>query len=86
MKTQRLRGQYRMTKTSQLEKIRDFMLRDTGWCTLCSLSGALEIGEACVSAQLRHLRKAKYTVEKKWDGIQWNYRLLPPQSGPSETL
>lgn len=56
---------------TQLETIRDLMLtaaRRGAWLTLGEIAELTEIGEASVSAQLRHLRKRRYglhLVEKR---------------------
>ena len=56
---------------TQLEMIRDLMLalsRRGAWLTLGEISEQTEIGEASISAQLRHLRKTRhgrYRVEKR---------------------
>jgi hypothetical protein len=82
---------------TQLEMIRDLMLaagRRGSWMTLEEIAALTEIGEASVSAQLRHLRKPQhgcYRVEKRrraaeGDGARrrdfgeamWEYRVLPP--------
>lgn len=55
----------------QLDTIRQVMLeasRAGGWLTLSEIAERTEFGEASVSAQLRHLRKARhgrYRVEKR---------------------
>ena len=56
---------------SQREVLRDVLLSATecgSWLTLRELSQLTQYGEASISAQLRHLRKAKYgsyVVEKR---------------------
>ena len=56
---------------TQLAAIRELMMRafDRGvWLTLGEIAAATEFGEASISAQLRHLRKAHhggYRVEKR---------------------
>jgi hypothetical protein len=56
---------------TQLAAIRELMMRafDRGvWLTLGEIAAATEYGEASISAQLRHLRKAHhggYRVEKR---------------------
>lgn len=56
---------------TQLDEIRDLMLAATArnnWLTLAEIAGLTEIGEASISAQLRHLRKrrhGRYRVEKR---------------------
>ena len=59
------------SRDTQLHTIRDLMLVAGGrgaWLTLGEIAGLTEIGEASVSAQLRHLRKRCYgqhLVEKR---------------------
>jgi hypothetical protein len=76
---------------SQREVLRDVLLSATecgSWLTLRELSQLTQYGEASISAQLRHLRKAKYgsyVVEKRVrrdlvvrdaeHGAIWEYRL-----------
>ena len=76
---------------SQREVLRDVLLSATAcgaWLTLRELSQLTRFGEASISAQLRHLRKAKYggyVVEKRVRrgfvvsemerGPIWEYRL-----------
>jgi hypothetical protein len=56
---------------TQLHTIRDLMLsaaRRGAWLTLDEIAGLTEIGEASISAQLRHLRKpqhGQHRVEKR---------------------
>jgi hypothetical protein len=56
---------------TQLHAIRDLMIaagRRGAWLTLGEIAGLTEIGEASISAQLRHLRKRRYgshLVEKR---------------------
>jgi hypothetical protein len=56
---------------TQLNTIRDLMLSAAGrgaWLTLGEIARLTEIGEASVSAQLRHLRKwqhGRYLVQKR---------------------
>ena len=56
---------------TQLETIRDLMLaagRRGAWLTLAEIAELTEIGEASISAQLRHLRKrrhGRHVVEKR---------------------
>ena len=58
-------------RETQLRAIRELMMaaaRRGSWLTLREISGLTEIGEASVSAQLRHLRKGaygKHIVEKR---------------------
>ena len=52
--------------------------RDGEWKTLAEIAAKTGIPEACVSANLRHLRKAEfggYIVEKEWIGEGWAYRV-----------
>lgn len=82
---------------TQLDVIRDLMLQAAhreGWLTLGEIAGRTGFGEASISAQLRHLRKARfgrYRVEKRRRGPDdageanaealccvWEYRVLPP--------
>jgi hypothetical protein len=76
---------------SQREVLRDVLLSATecgSWLTLRELARLTQFGEASISAQLRHLRKAKYgsyVVEKRVrrgvvvsdveHGAIWEYRL-----------
>jgi hypothetical protein len=76
---------------SQREVLRDVLLSATecgSWLTLRELSQLTQYGEASISAQLRHLRKARYggyVVEKRVrpgavvrdseHGAIWEYRL-----------
>jgi hypothetical protein len=58
-------------RDTQLHTIRDLMfaaLRRGAWLTLGEIARLTEIGEASVSAQLRHLRKrrhGRHVVEKR---------------------
>lgn len=59
------------------------LMRDTKWRTLGEISSATGDSEASISAQLRHLRKAKFgghTVNKRHRGLAsygfWEYQLL----------
>ena len=66
---------------SQMDDIRRLM-GDSRWRTLDEIEKATGHPAASVSAQLRHLRKARfgsYVVEKQHvgDGL-WIYRVLPP--------
>src|SRR3990172_2436432 len=71
----RVRPQSRRTARpkcdTQLHAIRDLMLSAAqrgAWMTLSEIAGLTEIGEASISAQLRHLRKARHgrhRVEKR---------------------
>jgi hypothetical protein len=59
------------SRDTQLDTIRDLMLaagHRGAWLTLGEIAGLTEIGEASISAQLRHLRKWRYgchLVEKR---------------------
>lgn len=70
------------TNDTQLHTIRDLMLSATqrgAWMTLGEIAALTEIGEASISAQLRHLRKRRHgghVVEKRrrrrslaWEGF-----------------
>lgn len=61
---------------TQREQIRDFMIEQKEWLSLLRIAYATGFGEASVSAQLRHLRKAGRLLEKRYrgDGV-WEYRL-----------
>ncbi len=79
---------------TQLGIIRDLMLDAAGrgaWLTLTEIAEPTAFGEASISAQLRHLRKARhgrYRVEKRQRRIGesesghaiwlWEYKVLPP--------
>lgn len=70
----------------QHEEIRDYMLCRE-WRTLAEIASALRYPEASVSAQLRHLRKARFgghVVEKRRrlspSGAQWEYRVRSSDS------
>jgi len=58
-------------RDTQLDTIRDLMLaagQRGAWLTLGEIAGLTEIGEASISAQLRHLRKrrhGRHVVEKR---------------------
>jgi len=77
---------------TQHDVIRDVMLSAAecdAWLTLRELAGITRYGEASISAQLRHLRKATfggYAVEKRRRaepsrGV-WEYRLGARQREP----
>jgi hypothetical protein len=63
-------------RDTQLDTIRDLMLaagRRGAWLTLGEIAGLTEIGEASISAQLRHLRKLQHglhRVEKRRRSVQ----------------
>lgn len=80
---------------TQLTTIRTLMLAAAArgaWLTLGEIAYITEFGEASISAQLRHLRKARhgrYSVEKRvrrpdqaasgrTDGV-WEYRVMAPK-------
>jgi hypothetical protein len=83
---------------TQLAKIRDLMLEAARnvWLTLAEIAEPTEYGEASISAQLRHLRKARhgcYRVEKRRrqsgeceagrsTGL-WEYQICPPGFFPA---
>ena len=75
----------------QHERIRDYMLGHGGWYTLDELSEATNAPPASVSAQLRHLRKARFgswTVQKRRRGDRSNglyeYHLSEPLVGEAK--
>lgn len=62
------------------------LMRDGEWRTLNEIRGITGDPEASISAQLRHLRKArfgKHTVQRRRRGEEkrglWEYRLEPAQ-------
>jgi hypothetical protein len=61
----------KQNRETQLHAIRDLMISAAGrgaWLTLGEIARLTEIGEASISAQLRHLRKARHgrhRVEKR---------------------
>jgi hypothetical protein len=79
---------------TQLGTIRDLMLEAAArgaWLTLTEIAEPTAFGEASISAQLRHLRKARhgrYRVEKRRRRLGeseagpatwlWEYQVLPP--------
>lgn len=81
---------------TQLGIIRDLMLEAAArgvWLTLPEIAGSTAFGEASISAQLRHLRKARhgrYHVEKRQRRLNesepgratflWEYQVLPPNA------
>lgn len=77
----------------QLERVQKAM-QDGEWHTLGALSKALDIGEACLSAHIRSLRKPKYggwTVlrshhEDASHNKCFHYKLLPPLPRKSRTV
>jgi hypothetical protein len=87
---------------SQREVLRDVMLaagKYGAWMTLHELARLTRYGETSISAQLRHLRKAKcggYLLEKRVRKAEivgreehfvvWEYRLTPRRSVRSRDL
>jgi len=74
--------------TKQHEQIRDLML-DGKWRTLGEIAELTGQPEASISAQLRHLKKARfggYEVPKQRRGNErrglWEYRVLAPANAP----
>ena len=81
---------------TQLGMIRDVMLEASGrgaWLTLMEIAESTAFGEASISAQLRHLRKARhgrYRVQKRQRRLNetetgsatwlWEYQVLPPNA------
>lgn len=66
---------------TQLERVRDFMLKSHGFYTLDEIAVATGDPVASVSAQLRHLRKVRFgsfTVNKRRIGKTglWEYQVL----------
>jgi Fic family protein len=63
---------------TQLETIRDIALSST-WLTLADLAARTSFPEASISAQLRHLRKRGFIVEKRQrkldEGVVWEYHV-----------
>jgi hypothetical protein len=76
----------------QHERIRDWMLAQSGWKSLAEMRTALNFPESSISAQLRHLRKpqfGRYRVEKRRRsnvGGTWEYRVLPPEKREALSL
>ena len=92
MRTKNEKQAKRVEGPSQREVLRDVMLSAAqcgSWLTLRELSRLTNYGETSISAQLRHLRKARYgafvidkQVRKSGDGVRpaesgavWEYRL-----------
>ncbi len=92
MRTKNEKQAKRVEGPSQREVLRDVMLSAAqcgSWLTLRELSRLTNYGETSISAQLRHLRKARYgafvidkRVRKSGDagratesGAVWEYRL-----------
>ncbi len=69
---------------TQLHTIRDLMLSASqrgAWMTLGEIAGLTEIGEASISAQLRHLRKSRHGRHR----VEKRRRLELIQDGRRET-
>lgn len=69
--------------SSQMSRVFDLM-RDQEWRTLCEIEAGTGDPAASVSAQLRHLRKARFghhTVNKRprtnRESGLWEYQLIP---------
>lgn len=69
----------------QHNTIRELML-DSRWRTLGMIAEATGYKEASISAQLRHLRKARFgsfvVTKRRVDGLTtglWEYHVAPPQ-------
>lgn len=67
----------------QMERVKAYLLSGQ-WCTLADIEAFTGYPQASISAQIRHLRKAKfggYLVEKRRKsggfGGTWEYRLMP---------
>ena len=64
------------TERTQLDVIRDFMLGSGDWLTLDEIESVTCFPVASISAQLRHLRKRGFLVEKRIRvGLLWEYRV-----------
>jgi len=80
-------AQWAEDSDTQLHTIRDLMLlaaRRGAWLTLGEIAGLTEIGEASISAQLRHLRKqqhGRHRVEKRRRTRQAWYSFMPGTRG-----
>lgn len=93
MGRKRERGLARSVVPTQREVVRDVMLaagKYGAWMTLGELARLTRFGETSISAQLRHLRKAKcggYVLQKRVRRpevvsgeehfVVWEYRLTP---------
>jgi hypothetical protein len=69
---------------TQLQTIRDLMLaaaRRGAWLTLGEIAEMTEIGEASVSAQLRHLRKPRYGLHLVEKRQRTEYSVVPGSEG-----
>ena len=67
----------------QMARVKAYLLHQQ-WCTLADIEAFTGYPQASISAQIRHLRKAKfggYLVEKRRKsggfGGTWEYRLMP---------
>ena len=72
----------------QMDRVRDFMLGHGGWYTLAEIAEAISEPPSSISAQLRHLRKAKfggYAVQKRQrtgsKGGTFEYHVAEPMIG-----
>lgn len=74
---------------TQRGRLLAFMLAHNAWLTLHEIADATEYPEASVSAQLRHLRKARYggfdvSKRRRIAGAgTWEYFLSPPHPPPT---
>lgn len=78
--------------TGQIKRIFDCMI-DGKWRTLSEIKTETGDPEASVSAQLRHLRKARlghHMIEKRRRGKEtagyWEYKLIPNMPGRQQKL
>lgn len=68
----------------QLDRVREVVLNrvgpDDGWLTLAAIGSYAHAPEASVSARLRELRRAGYTVERRYvrNGVH-QYRVSEPK-------
>ena len=82
VRTEAMKRQRRPQREILLEVLR-IAAQYEAWVTLEELAGKTKFPPASISAQLRHLRKARYggwTVERRrrtWvgEGLVWEYRL-----------
>jgi len=69
---------------TQMEVLRDYMLKQGWWLSLAEIEKASHYPQASISAQLRHLRKIRfggYCVDKRRRANgAWEYRVLPPEA------
>lgn len=73
-------AQPEQVRETQLNAIRDLMLSASqrgAWLTLGEIARLTEIGEASISAQLRHLRKRRYGRHR----VEKRVRLTRPAAG-----